>query len=55
MLDKIDVQCRDDKLFVAENSRHRVVCYDREGKRVDAWEAAIATAKAAASAAVAIQ
>ncbi len=34
---QIDVQCRDDKLFVAENSRHRVVCYDREGKRVDAW------------------
>lgn len=34
---QIDVQCRDDKLFVAENSRHRVVSYDREGKRVDAW------------------
>lgn len=34
---QIDVQCRDDKLFVAENSRHRVVSYDREGKRIDAW------------------
>ena len=34
---QIDVQCRDDKLFVAENSRHRVVSFDREGKRIDAW------------------
>jgi hypothetical protein len=34
---QIDVQARGDELFVAENSRHRVVRYDRDGKRLDAW------------------
>lgn len=34
---QIDVQCRGDQLFVAENSRHRVVSYDRDGNRIDAW------------------
>lgn len=34
---QIDVQCRGEQLFVAENSRHRVVSYDREGKRLEAW------------------
>jgi hypothetical protein len=34
---QIDIQARGDELFVAENSRHRVVRYDRDGKRLDAW------------------
>jgi hypothetical protein len=34
---QIDIQCDGEKLFVAENSRHRVVEYDRDGKRVDSW------------------
>jgi hypothetical protein len=34
---QIDIQCEGDKLFVAENSRHRVVSYDREGKRLESW------------------
>lgn len=34
---QIDIQVKNDALFVAENSRHRVVKYDRDGKRLDAW------------------
>jgi hypothetical protein len=34
---QIDIQCEGDLLFAAENSRHRVVSYDREGKRVESW------------------
>jgi len=34
---QIDIQCHGDELFVAENSRHRVVRYDRDGKRTSAW------------------
>jgi len=34
---QIDVQARADDLFVAENARHRVVRYDREGKKLAAW------------------
>lgn len=29
---QMDIQCRGSELYVAENSRHRVVCYDRDGK-----------------------
>lgn len=31
---QMDVQARGDKLFVAENTRHRVGQYDREGKQI---------------------
>lgn len=31
---QMDVQCCDDELYVAENSRHRVVRFDREGKQL---------------------
>lgn len=34
---QIDIQARDAELFVAENSRHRVVRYDAEGKKLGAW------------------
>jgi len=34
---QIDIQCEGDLIYVAENSRHRVVSYDREGKRVESW------------------
>ena len=34
---QMDIQARDGKLYVAENGRHRVVCYDREGKQLCAW------------------
>jgi hypothetical protein len=34
---QIDIQAAADGLYVAENSRHRVVKFDREGKRLDAW------------------
>jgi hypothetical protein len=31
---QMDIQCTGDKLYVAENSRHRVVCYNRDGKEL---------------------
>lgn len=34
---QMDVQCCDDDLVVAENSRYRVVRYDVEGKKVDSF------------------
>ena len=34
---QMDIRCCDDGVFVAENSRKRVVQYDREGKQVRAW------------------
>lgn len=34
---QINIQARGGELFVAENSRHRVVRYDREGKKLAAW------------------
>ena len=34
---QMDVQCSGAELLVAENSRHRVVRYDREGKQVSAF------------------
>lgn len=34
---QMDVQCNSDGIFVAENSRHRVSHYDRDGKVVKHW------------------
>ena len=34
---QMDVQCNDEGVFVAENSRHRVGHYDRDGKLVKNW------------------
>jgi len=34
---RLDMVARDGVLYVAENARHRVVKYDREGKRLGAW------------------
>ncbi|NOX53973.1 MAG: hypothetical protein GXP27_05940 [Planctomycetes bacterium] len=34
---QMDIQARDDELFVAENARMRVVRYDREGKLLHVW------------------
>ena len=34
---QMDIQCDGECVFVAENSRHRVVKYDREGKKVATW------------------
>ena len=34
---QLDIQAKGDELFVAENSRHRVVRYDRDGKQLAAW------------------
>jgi len=34
---QMDVQCCKEGLFVAENSRHRVVRFDAEGKQTAAW------------------
>lgn len=31
---QMDIQCCDDELFVAENSRHRVIRYDRDGQQL---------------------
>ena len=31
---QLDIQCKDGKLWVAENSKKRVTCYDREGKQL---------------------
>lgn len=31
---QMDVQCKEGELFVSENSRHRVIRYDREGKQL---------------------
>lgn len=31
---QMDIHCHGEELYVAENSRHRVVCYNREGKQV---------------------
>jgi sugar lactone lactonase YvrE len=33
----MDIQTHDGKLYVAENSRKRVVCYDREGEEQCSW------------------
>ncbi|RIK73275.1 MAG: hypothetical protein DCC67_18090 [Planctomycetota bacterium] len=34
---QMDVQCCDAGIFVAENARHRVACYDKDGKLTQAW------------------
>jgi len=34
---QMDIQYTGDKLYVAENSRHRVVCYDRDGKELSSF------------------
>lgn len=34
---QMDVQCCENGLFVAENSRHRVVRYDHDGKQLTSW------------------
>ncbi len=34
---QMDVQCNDEGVFVAENSRHRVGHYDRDGKLIKNW------------------
>lgn len=34
---QMDVQCCEEELIVAENSRHRVVRYDGDGKQIVAW------------------
>jgi hypothetical protein len=34
---QMDVQCHNGELFVCENSRHRVVRFDREGKQIAAF------------------
>ncbi len=34
---QMDVQCCEAGIFVAENARHRVVCYDAEGKEKASW------------------
>jgi sugar lactone lactonase YvrE len=33
----MDIQARDGALWVAENGRHRVTCYDRDGKRLSSF------------------
>lgn len=34
---QMDIGCCDDKVFVAENSRKRVLQYDRDGKKIGQW------------------
>ena len=34
---QLDIQAHDGKVYVAENSRKRVVCYDREGEQLSTW------------------
>src|SRR5690606_20273258 len=34
---QMDVQCCDAGVFVAENARHRVACYDKNGKMIASW------------------
>lgn len=34
---QMDIQCQDGDLYVAENSRHRVCRYDREGELISQW------------------
>jgi sugar lactone lactonase YvrE len=34
---QMDIQAHDGMLFVPENGRKRVICFDREGKQVYAW------------------
>jgi hypothetical protein len=34
---QMDIQCCGDEIVVAENSRHRVVRYDSDGKQIAAW------------------
>lgn len=34
---QMDVQCCEEGIFVAENSRHRVCHFDRDGKRISSW------------------
>lgn len=34
---QMDIRCCDDGVFVAENSRKRVLQYDREGKKLSQW------------------
>jgi hypothetical protein len=34
---QMDIQVSGDKLLVAENTRHRFACYDRNGKSLGAW------------------
>ena len=40
---QMDVKANDKGVFVAENSRHRVVRYDRDGKQQGAWGASART------------
>lgn len=40
---QMDIQAYGDELFVAENSRHRVCRYDRDGKELAAWGKSDAT------------
>jgi sugar lactone lactonase YvrE len=34
---QMDIQAHDGKLYVAENGRKRVACYDRDGKKLATW------------------
>ena len=34
---QMDVKANADGLFVAENSKHHVACYDHDGKLIDSW------------------
>lgn len=34
---QMDIQCCDGELYVAENSRHRVCRYDRDGELISSW------------------
>ncbi len=34
---QLDIQTHDGKVYAAENSRMRVICYDRDGKRLGMW------------------
>lgn len=34
---QLDIQAHDGKVYAAENSRMRVLCFDREGKKLSSW------------------
>jgi len=34
---QMDLQAKDGKLYIPENARHRVLCYDRDGKLLSKW------------------
>lgn len=50
---QMDIQCKDGEVFAAENSRHRIVRFDREGKTLGSFgnSARVATTNAADKAA----